>query len=1116
MSTLIKLRRDTAANWAAADPVLQLGEPGYDTTNNELRIGDGTTAWSGLTPIAGGGEAGLPLANGTSNFNIALASGNATVGVAGAYTWTFDTTGNLTVANAIIGLATIDIDNRATGNSADINLYSADDITIQARDRTLGSGSEGGDINIYAGDSAEDGDSSGGDIQIRAGDGGAGNVDYGGSGGFITIQSGRGGAAIGNTGATAESGGSLTLSAGDAGDNNGNIDLGADGGDVFIESGYSTGNTNNGGDIVLTTGTGGQNGASGNVQINIPGYGLTTGGNWRFNPNGSTIFPTLTITRGDRTGTLTGQALLFGDAGQEALISTPNGINDIPDSQRLVLNPGAGADGTTGEGGDIYLYAGRGGNVGGSGGDIKIRGGLGPVNGDGGYINIEGGEAEADGAGGYIEIFGGQSGNAAGGTLYIQGGYGRTGGDANVSGGFGATGPGGDVSIIGGGSANGQAEYGNVIVATGSKNWTFDNTGNLVLPSGTPSINYANGDPFSGGAVNTGNVTFDDNIVIGTGDEYGFSGLYLAIGAASAANLQYFRVRGGDVPTHLHFDTGNGAYYDQYFGDDGKFVKLEAGDFGNVSIGTQDLSNSYAWTFGNDGNLTLPGNASSINYADGSPFSGAPVNTGNLTFNQSTIETDQSNAYINFNAYSAGDIDVGTNDAKNVVIRTDGSNTNNAWTFDAVGNLTLPRGGVVYETNIPYGGLVGNTIALAPSGGTDADQQLLVYPTAGNIDANHLHLTTGNLYNTELFLGNDDLYVKLANTGNVVINSNDGVGNTAQWTFDALGNLTLPSEGAIQTSPGSGGNIFIHPNGNGAVIIQGGANTLLTLSSDQPDTTNRFEIDTYGDNLGSNGGGVFIGTYRRSSGATQQDDRLASYAAKGTVDGISVTGNTSARISLDASQNWSPGNTATHISFWTTPVGSSTVIEQMRLGPAGNLYVYNGGNLNLTGGNITGANVVIANAVSTTGNVTGGNLNTGGRVVATGNITGGNISATGTLTATGKIGYASGSTVTQTTNRGNGVTINALAGTIITTSAAMVATEIDTFSVLNSSVDPNNDIVLAQIVSPNQGTYNCIANPAVIGGFNNGFVLSIQNISGFTTSDETITIRFMVIKAPNA
>jgi hypothetical protein len=91
----------------------------------------------------------------------------------------------VTIPGDIIGLATIDIDNRATGNSADINLYSADDIVLQARDRTLGSTSEGGDINIYAGDSAEDGDSSGGDVNIRAGDGGAGNVDYGGAGGLL-------------------------------------------------------------------------------------------------------------------------------------------------------------------------------------------------------------------------------------------------------------------------------------------------------------------------------------------------------------------------------------------------------------------------------------------------------------------------------------------------------------------------------------------------------------------------------------------------------------------------------------------------------------------------------------------------------------------------------------------------------------------------------------------------------------------------------------------------------------------------------------------------------------------------------------------------------------------
>jgi hypothetical protein len=51
MATQIKLRRDTAANWASEDPVLASGEPGYDITNNILKIGDGSSAWTGLASI---------------------------------------------------------------------------------------------------------------------------------------------------------------------------------------------------------------------------------------------------------------------------------------------------------------------------------------------------------------------------------------------------------------------------------------------------------------------------------------------------------------------------------------------------------------------------------------------------------------------------------------------------------------------------------------------------------------------------------------------------------------------------------------------------------------------------------------------------------------------------------------------------------------------------------------------------------------------------------------------------------------------------------------------------------------------------------------------------------
>ena len=42
------LRNDTSANWSTANPVLQLGELGIDTTEKKIKIGDGTTPWNDL------------------------------------------------------------------------------------------------------------------------------------------------------------------------------------------------------------------------------------------------------------------------------------------------------------------------------------------------------------------------------------------------------------------------------------------------------------------------------------------------------------------------------------------------------------------------------------------------------------------------------------------------------------------------------------------------------------------------------------------------------------------------------------------------------------------------------------------------------------------------------------------------------------------------------------------------------------------------------------------------------------------------------------------------------------------------------------------------------------
>jgi hypothetical protein len=51
--TQIQLRRDTAANLALVNPVLASGEVAIDTTNKQLRIGDGITPWSALPGFVG-------------------------------------------------------------------------------------------------------------------------------------------------------------------------------------------------------------------------------------------------------------------------------------------------------------------------------------------------------------------------------------------------------------------------------------------------------------------------------------------------------------------------------------------------------------------------------------------------------------------------------------------------------------------------------------------------------------------------------------------------------------------------------------------------------------------------------------------------------------------------------------------------------------------------------------------------------------------------------------------------------------------------------------------------------------------------------------------------------
>jgi hypothetical protein len=83
----------------------------------------------------------------------------------------------------------------------------------------------------------------------------------------------------------------------------------------------------------------------------------------------------------------------------------------------------------------------------------------------------------------------------------------------------------------------------------------------------------------------------------------------------------------------------------------------------------------------------------------------------------------------------------------------------------------------------------------------------------------HLHLTTGDLEETSIFLGTDDHNVRTTTDGKIQITTPDTVNNV--WEFDTNGELTLPTGGHIGPS-----------GGKGAGTTYGGANDhLVSLTS---------------------------------------------------------------------------------------------------------------------------------------------------------------------------------------------------------------------------------------------------------------------------------------------
>jgi len=373
---------------------------------------------------------------------------------------------------------------------------------------------------------------------------------------------------------------------------------------------------------------------------------------------------------------------------------------------------------------------------------------------------------------------------------------------------------------------------GNVYIQSGDANgthtWDFDTAGNLTLPGNIIAINYADGNRV------LGNITFRDEIVIGTGTSNLISGLYLAPSSSSANANMYLRVRGNinDEPTHIHFDTGNNQYYNQYIGDDNKYILLA--NTGNIVINSNDISgNSAQWTFGADGQLTLPGNL---------------VITGNTSVFGTDSALIQSTDDLPLIAISSGangaiatswveDIgNIGTSNIASVyanptvgskivriAVGQNGGPGPNLWDFSANGTTIFP------------GDLIGNGASPAPSisGFNSAN-------FAGNIQGANIS-TTGNISgNTNGYtIGYLDIpQVSASNTTLALTDAGKHYYSTSSGNFT----LTVPNNTSVSFATGTAISIVVQSTGN--VLVNAASGVTLYMAGNST-TANRV-VSNYG------------------------------------------------------------------------------------------------------------------------------------------------------------------------------------------------------------------------------------------------------------------------------
>ena len=109
------------------------------------------------------------------------------------------------------------------------------------------------------------------------------------------------------------------------------------------------------------------------------------------------------------------------------------------------------------------------------------------------------------------------------------------------------------------------------------------------------------------------------------------------------------------------------------------------------------------------------------------------------------------------------------------------------------------------------------------------------------------------------------------------------------------------------------------------------------------------------------------------------------------------------------------------------------------------------------------------------------------------------------------IGYTTGSSVTQATNKATGVTINAAAGAITLADASLAAGAEVSFAVTNDKVTASDVVVVNHASAGTAGSYLVQANTLAAGSF----AITVSNVSAGALG-EAIVLNYVVIKGASS